>query len=202
MPGELTKGRTMKQRHQSTGRLLATLALSVVMAGFISVAPGCNSGSKGDGQLPKTQEELAAEAIQDFIQTDPGMQRFFDDAHGYVVFPNVAKGAVIIGGARGDGVVYENGAVIGYSTLTQGTVGAQLGGQAYREVIFFADEASMSHFKQGKFEFSAQASAVAAREGASANADYASGIAVFTIAKGGLMFEASIGGQELSYRPR
>ena len=93
----------------------------------------------------------------------------------------------------------EGGELAGYSTLTQGTVGAQLGGQAYREVIFFVDEAAMSHFKQGNLEFSAQASAVAARAGASADADYTGGIAVFTIAKGGLMFEASIGGQKLSY---
>jgi lipid-binding SYLF domain-containing protein len=118
-----------------------------------------------------------------------------------VVFPSVKKGAAGIGAARGKGVLFEGGEAVGRSTLSQGTIGAQLGGQTYREIIFFQDGHDVEQFKGGDFEFSAQASAVAATKGAAANADYDEGVAVFTMARGGLMFEASVGGQKFTYRP-
>jgi lipid-binding SYLF domain-containing protein len=117
------------------------------------------------------------------------------------VFPTVGKGAVGVGGAYGKGVVYQQGEVVGYCDLSQGTVGLQLGGQAYREIIFFEYKEALDWFKTGNFAFSAQASAVAVNEGASADAKYDRGVAVFTMTKGGLMFEASIGGQKFGYQP-
>jgi len=117
------------------------------------------------------------------------------------MFPNVGKGAVGVGGAAGNGIVFENGKATGRAKMKQVSVGFQFGGQAYREVIFFENKAALDRFKQNKFEFSAQASAIAATAGASANVKYRNGVLVFTQGKGGLMYEASIGGQKFSYAP-
>ena len=141
-------------------------------------------------------------AVSTFKSTDPSMQKFFDNSSGYAVFPTVTKGAMGIGAAHGDGEVIVHGAVIGNTSLTQVTVGAQLGGQQYSEIIFFENKDALESFKGGHFTMSAQVSAVAAAEGASANARYSSGVAVFTVAKGGLMYEASIGGQKFTFHPK
>jgi lipid-binding SYLF domain-containing protein len=147
-------------------------------------------------------EQEAQEAIADFKKADPSMEEFFEKAYGYAVFPGVGKGAVGIGGAHGSGVVYEQGNPIGTTTLTQVTVGLALGGQSFRQVIFFENKESLDKFTAGEFEFAAQASAVAATSGASANAAYSNGVAVFTAAKGGLMYEAAIGGQKFSFEAK
>ncbi len=141
------------------------------------------------------------EAIADFVKVDAGIQWWFENAYGYAIFPSVGKGAIGIGGARGSGWVYEQGEVVGKSTLTQVTIGFQLGGQAYREVIFFKDETALDDFKRGNFELAAQASAVALTAGASGDIAYNKGVAIVTIAKGGLMYEASVGGQKFDYDP-
>ena len=143
----------------------------------------------------------ANETVALFKKNDPGLARFFQSALGYAVFPSVGKGGLGLGGAYGSGVLYQGGKPVGKTTLTQVTIGLQLGGQAYSEVIFFESEKVLSDFKAGNFAFSGQASAVAVTAGASANANYRSGVAVFTAAKGGLMYEASIGGQKFSYEP-
>jgi lipid-binding SYLF domain-containing protein len=127
------------------------------------------------------------------------MEKHFKEAYGYVIFPNVGKGAIGIGGAAGNGVAYEGGMEIGMAKLTQVSIGFQWGGQAYREVIFFKDKAAMDRFKENKVELSAQASAVAATVGASADADYTNGVLIFTMQKGGLMYEASVGGQKFKF---
>jgi lipid-binding SYLF domain-containing protein len=136
---------------------------------------------------------------QEFIHTDALMKNLFDSAAGYVIFPNIGKGGIGVGGAAGNGIVYEKGKMIGRAKMTQVTVGFQFGGQAYREVIFFESKETLDRFKQNKIEFSAQASAVAATAGASANAKYARGVMIFTQQKGGLMYEASVGGQKFKF---
>lgn len=136
-----------------------------------------------------------------FIKQDPQMARFFNSARGYVIFPNVGKGGLGIGGAAGNGSVYQGGKLIGMAKMSQVTIGLQLGGQAYREVIFFENAATLQRFKENKVEFSAQVSAVAASSGASANAKYKEGVLVFTMQKGGLMYEASLGGQKFKFNP-
>lgn len=143
----------------------------------------------------------ANKTIAAFKEKDSKLDNFFKQAQGYAVFPSIGKGAIGIGGAHGKGVVYEKGKPIGDTSLTQVTIGFQLGGQAYSEIIFFQDKKTLDNFKSGNFEFSAQASAVAVTAGASADANYEGGVAVFTMAKGGLMYEASIGGQKFSYDP-
>ena len=152
---------------------------------------------------------------------------FFDNAYGYVVFPTIGKGGIGIGGAHGAGRVYAEGTPVGTTTMTQLTVGFQLGGQAFSQMIFLEDEHAFDDFTSGNFEFSAQATAVAITAGVSAEANtgggtaagasggrndarnfgmaspggYRKGMAIFTIARGGLMYEASLGGQKFSYKP-
>ena len=127
------------------------------------------------------------------------LKPYFKKARGYAVFPNVGKGGIGIGGARGKGEVFEKGNVIGSTTLTQVSIGFQLGGQAFSQIIFFKDKKSLERFTQGNFEFGASASAALITEGANASTDFSDGVAVFTFSKGGLMYEASIGGQKFSY---
>jgi len=169
-----------------------------IFGSVLMVAIVCGS-SAAFGWDPREVDKRDAEAqvaIATLKEKDPSMQRFIDEAAGYVVIPTVGKGGFGIGGARGKGVLYENGAVSAIVTLTQLTIGFQWGGQAYSEFIFFEDDVALDHFKNGNYELGAQASAVAVTTGASADANYRSGVAVFTQAKGGLMYEASVGGQK------
>lgn len=154
---------------------------------------------------PDVNEELqldAAKAILAIKKADPGIEAFFNNAAGYAVFPSVGKGGIVVGGAYGKGLVIVGGQVDGYTTMTQATVGLQLGGQVYALFIFFKDEAAIANFKRGNYEFGAQASAVAATAGASADTSYDKGVAVFTHATGGLMVEGSVGGQKFTYEPK
>ncbi len=147
-------------------------------------------------------EKKAQETVAVFKKQGPNMAAYFSKARGYIVYPSVAKAGMGIGGARGDGVVYEGGKAVGSSTLTQVSFGFQLGGQVYSEIVFFEDKAAMNKFKKGEIELSAQASAVAVTAGVSAKTDFKDGIAIFTLAKGGLMYEASVAGQKLSYKAK
>jgi lipid-binding SYLF domain-containing protein len=162
----------------------------------------------GCATAPKTAEGKAElntkvrNSIDEAVKSDPGLKKFFDEAAGYAVFPTVGKGAVGVGGAYGRGELYEGGQLEGYCTLTQASIGLALGGQAYTELIFFETKAALDQFKTGNFAFAAQASAVALKSGASANAKYTDGVAVFTMGQAGLMYEASIGGQKFNYKPK
>jgi lipid-binding SYLF domain-containing protein len=148
--------------------------------------------------------------------------RFFSGAYGYAVFPTIGKGGVGIGAAHGNGRVFEKGKYVGDTSMTQVSVGLQLGGQAFSQIIFFQDQRALKEFTSGNFEFGAEASAVAITAGAGAKANtagssagasaskndaktvggYHKGMATFTVAKGGLMYEASVGGQKFNYKPR
>src|SRR5882757_2126082 len=115
-----------------------------------------------------------------FLKADPSMENLFKNSSGYVIFPNVGKGGVGVGGAAGKGAVYQKGTTVGTSQMVQVTVGAQAGGQAYREIIFFENKDALDRFMDNKIEFSGQASAIAAKAGASTNANYRSGVVVFS----------------------
>jgi lipid-binding SYLF domain-containing protein len=148
--------------------------------------------------------------------------QFFGKSYGYAVFPTIGKGGFVVGAAHGTGRVYAKGGYTGESSMTQVTIGAQVGGQAYSQIVFFQDKRAFDQFTSGSFEFGAQATAVAITAGASAQAGttgtgagasgtqssatsaarYQNGMAVFTVAKGGLMYEASIGGQKFGYKPK
>ena len=174
-----------------TGKLVASF-----VAACLIVVAGAAFGWDAAG------EKKALAAIAEFKRADPSMDAFFNKAYGYAIFPEITKGGIGIGGAQGDGTVFERGGSVGSSEMSQVTVGLQLGGQTYREAIFFEDRAALDNFKRGNFEFAAGASAVAVKSGASKAADYSHGVAIFTMAEGGLMFEASIGGQKFSYEPK
>jgi len=146
-------------------------------------------------------QKRCAQAVDLFKSKDAHLEKFFKDAVGYAIFPSVGKGAFIVGGAAGTGCLYQGGAIIGQAKLAQVTIGLQLGGQEYAEVVFFQNEDAIDSFKSNSLELSAQVSAVAASSGASANANYRLGVLVFTLAKTGLMYEASVGGQKFSFKP-
>ena len=152
----------------------------------------------------------------------PNVKEFFGNSYGYAVFPTIGKGGLVIGGAHGKGQVYKGSAVTGTTSMTQVTIGFQVGGQVFSQIIFFQDKRSYDEFISGNFEFGAQATAVAITAGAQAQAgstgrsvgasggsqnvgtqaaSYYKGMAVFTHAKGGLMYEASLGGQKFDYEP-
>ncbi len=176
--------------------LIQLLLKSALVFVFASVWTA--SAGQTDSKDKKLMDDCKKGA-KDFIHTDSLMKNLFKNAYGYVMFPNVGKGAIGIGGASGGGIVYEKGAAMGRAQMTQVTIGFQAGGQAYREVIFFQSKETLDRFKDNKFEFSAQASAVAATAGASGNVKYSDGILIFTQQKGGLMYEASVGGQKFKY---
>jgi lipid-binding SYLF domain-containing protein len=181
------------------------LLISPFLLALLTNMPAANAGWTGWDPDDGDRSELIADAEQAlsrFKRNDPSLKRFFDKAQGYVIFPTVGKGGIGIGGAYGNGVVYSGGKRIGYSSLKQVTIGFQLGGQAYSELIFFKDKATLDRFKSEKVEFDAQVSAVAVTAGASADVDYSSGVAVFTLTKGGLMYEASVGGQHFSFETK
>lgn len=167
----------------------------VLIAFAINIAPVF-------GQTTARKNKVIADshtAKAEFIKSDPLMKGLFEKAAGYVIFPNVGKAGLGIGGAAGNGVVYEHNKIVGMAKLSQLSIGFQAGGQAYREVIFLETKGELERFKESRFEFSAQASAVAVTEGASANVKYTNGVMVFTMQKGGLMYEASIGGQKFKF---
>ncbi|MBS9464312.1 lipid-binding SYLF domain-containing protein [Flagellimonas sp. 389] len=152
-------------------------------------------------QSDKTEKLMtdAQEAKKALIEADSGLNTFFNNSAGYVIFPNVGKGGLIVGGASGNGVLYENGIAVGTAGLKKLNIGLQAGGQSIIEVIFFETEGDIKTFKEEDFSFAAEASAVAVKSGIAVNAKYKDGVAVFALPKAGLMANASVGGQKFSY---
>lgn len=141
----------------------------------------------------------AEKAKTTLLETSPVLEGFFEESAGYVIFPNVGKGGFIIGGASGNGVVYENGDAVGMANLKKLNIGLQAGGQAIIEVIFFETDVDLQRFKTEKFQFAAETSAVALKSGIAFEAKYKDGVAVFALPKAGLMADASVGGQKFKY---
>jgi lipid-binding SYLF domain-containing protein len=172
----------------------------LVIALFLSCLALTGQAADKATEHKKLQKDVDS-AVSAFKKADSGLTETFKKSAGYTVFPNVGKGGFIVGGAHGNGIVYQDGNIIGYASLTQVTVGAQIGGQEFSEVIFFETKEALAKFKESGFAMSAQVSAVAASEGASKNAKYVDGVMVFTRAKSGLMAEASVGGQKFEFEP-
>lgn len=175
--------------------LFVLIALSLVFTSFVAQAEW----------QPDTGNKLeldVAKAIIEAKSKDDSLSLWFDEAYAYAVFPSVGKGGIGIGGAHGKGIVIRGNDTVGTSSLSQVTIGFQLGGQVYAQYIMFKDKTAFDHFTRGNFEMGAQVSAVAVTAGASADANYDGGVAVFTIAGGGLMYEASVGGQKFKYKAK
>lgn len=171
-------------------RPLLALSLTAILA-----APAAHAQNAKQERLIDDAEN----AKTSFTESDEQLQQLFDHAYGYVILPNVGKGAAGIGAAAGSGIVYEQGKPIGTVKMKQLTAGLQFGGQAYREVIFFEDKATLERFKTNEFEFAAQTSASAINAENQKDAEYNDGIIVFTQKKSGLMYDASVGGQKFNY---
>ncbi|MDZ7789587.1 MAG: YSC84-related protein [Xanthomonadales bacterium] len=170
-----------------TTRLIGVMLL-------LGLLTGCASTPSDDTLISESRSALAS-----FVDRDPDLQRWLNQAYGYAVFPDIGKGGFWVGGGFGRGVVFEQGRPVGRASVSQATIGPQIGAQSYSQVIFFRDEAALRRFQRESFEFSAQATAVAATEGRSATTSYERGVAVFNLARGGLMAEASVGGQKFQY---
>lgn len=184
-------------------RILQAITV-VLLLMFGLQAPALAAKEKEKQSAAELRQKLAADVqstIARFKKTDPGIERFLKESAGYAVFPTIGKLGFILGGGYGEGEVYEAGKLIGVAALSFGTVGLQAGAQEYSEIVFFKDKADVERFKQNKYAFDASASAVVWKSGAAAANDYRAGVAVFVLAKGGVMAEAAVGGQKFTFKP-
>lgn len=195
--------------YKYTVTLLTAISLLIAMPAF---------ADKKDKAAKKERE--FQEAVTKFKQS-ASVSQYFQNAYGYALYPTIGKGGMGIGGSGGSGRVFAQGSQTGTSSVGGVSIGFQFGGQAYSQVIFFQNKAAYDKFTSGKFEFGAQAQAIAIQASAGASAgttgnnaeasgtgsagaakgDYTNGMVVFTAAKGGLMYEASLGGQKYSFKP-
>jgi lipid-binding SYLF domain-containing protein len=157
---------------------------------------------------PASREDKAAlvaaatSRLQQMKTADPALGALIQRGYGYALFPHVDKGGLGVGGAYGQGVVYEQGQHIGYSDLTQGSVGVQAGGQSFSELLVFETKAALDRFKAGQLSFTADASAVVLTSGAATKANFVDGVAVVVQPLSGVMVEAAIGGQKFTYQAK
>src|SRR5262245_24170682 len=166
-------------------RLLATLAAVALTTTFTAHSADLKLKSE--------------EAIQNFKMADPSLTNFFSKAAGFAILPGVGEGGFILGGARGDGLVYEKTNLVGKVTMSEFSLGAQVGGGSFAEIIFFETPEALKTFKASQWEMSAKAKATIAASGASVNAKYEQGVAVFTLPKAGVMVAAAVGGQKFKF---
>lgn len=178
-------------------RNLRMSAIVAMVVGLVACATAPKSaGGKQD------LEARAAQTLRDMQQRDPALSGLLRSSAGFAVFPDVGKGGFVVGGAFGQGVLYEQGRPTGYVSISEGSIGLQAGGQSYAELIVFKDRFNVEKLKGGDFSLGANASAVALKSGAAAGADFKDGTAVFVMPRGGLMAEASVGGQQINFQPR
>ena len=202
-------------------KLITLLAAGALVISGLNAFGGENSLAeikKASADIPKEKDQLAVQSTLLEFENVAQMEAYFEGSYGVAIFPTIGKGGLGIGGSYGTGWVFRQGDYTGEVKMSQVTIGFQAGGQAFSQIIFFENEASYLNFTSGEFEFGAQASAVALTAGANASAstgggssagagssqakhDYTGGMAIFTVAKGGLMYEASLGGQKFKFKP-
>ncbi len=195
--------------HQSTewtnregGYLLkSTTQIVVLLTVVTGLLMSCSTAPSTSGGRDELLQQATA-SMSEMSREDPGLDELARRAYGYALFPEVAKGGLVFGGAYGRGVVYEQGQHIGYADLSQASFGLQLGGQTYTELIVFENKASLERLTQGRLDLVAEASAVILKTGAAANARFVDGVAIFVRPIGGAMAEASVGGQQVTYVPK
>ncbi len=168
-----------------------------IMVLMLAISFSLFSQTEKDRDIIKDAEKAKAE----FIKTNQTIESQFKNSKAYVIFPNVGKGAVVVGAASGNGAVYKDGKLIGMASMKQLDVGAQIGGEAYSEVIFFNSDEAFKKLKKNQLELTSQVAAVAVEEGKSLNTKFTEGLAVYVLPKAGLMAEVSVGGQKFEYQP-
>ena len=178
-------------------RIWAYLLTGLALVAFSAPALRAEWDPASDAELVKA----AHETVKAFKASNPALGVYFKEAYGYVVFPTVGKGGLIIGAAHGTGVVFEKGAIVGKASITKVTIGAQVGGEAYSELMFFKDKATCEKFKSGGAKFQANATATAGDATRQATANWTEGVAIFFKGKGGLIADASMGTQDFSFDP-
>lgn len=174
--------------------------VAIALLPLMTALAGCATAPKtaaGRADL----KEAARSALAEMKAHDPSLGGFLERSSGYVVFPHIGKGGYVFGGGYGRGVVYQQGRSIGYADITQASVGLQIGGQSFMEVLAFERPADVERFTAGQLALTANASAVILKSGAAESARYAEGVAVFVKPIGGAMLEASVGGQRFSFLP-
>ncbi len=149
---------------------------------------------------PATIREEVKAALKRLKAKDPGLKQLLKDAYGYAVFPSVGKAALVVGGAYGRGAVFEQGKLIGFATIGQTTIGVQIGGDTFSELVVFEDEQALERFKEGKLKFAANAAAVLVKAGAQATNNYEKGVQTLAYSRGGMMLEAALGGQKFKFK--
>lgn len=175
-------------------KMIARCGVLGILAGGLFVA-----GAARAAETVESLQKEALAAVESFQQADSTLAGPLGKAAGYAVFPRIAKGGLVVGAAHGTGVVFEKGKLVGKATVAQGTFGAQIGGQVFRELILFETAAALEAFKESRFEMNAQAGAVAAAEGVARNAKFTEGVLVVTQPIKGLMAEATVGGQKFTF---
>ena len=177
-------------------------APTLFAAAMLAVLAACGSTTPSADERASFDLEVDA-ARTKMLNSDPGLKNWFDKCAGYALFPSIGKGGyLLVGGATGRGYVFDRQGHIGFARVVEATLGPQFGGQSYRQLIFFENEGALQRFTRGEFELSAQASAVLVEKGASADADYRDGVAVFSMPRGGAMAAATVGGQKFEYEPK
>ncbi len=186
------------RRHENNEQnsTMKTSIRNALLASLLLVTPALTSVALGEDL--RDEAERAIGVLQ---TTDPGLTNLFAKSAGFVVFPSVGKAGLFFGAEHGNGLVFEKNKPVGEATMTEFNVGPQVGGQTFYEVIFFETPDDLAHFKQGNYEMSAETSAVYVTAGASVTARYRNGVMVFTLSRGGLMVDASVGGQKFKYKP-
>ncbi len=182
----------MKRNTFACGGAIAVSALLLI---------GCTSPTPKQESDRKTMASASAASLDGFTNDDPSLKPLLDKAVGYAVFPDVGKAGFIAGASYGKGEVYEGGKMIGYADITQGTFGLQAGAQTFDELLVFMRPQELNDFKSGEFKLAGNVSAVAIKSGAAGTADTSKGIIAFVRTKGGLMAEASVGGQRFRFTP-
>jgi lipid-binding SYLF domain-containing protein len=171
---------------------------------FVPVAFGalaaCGAPSYSQAELSEQRAD-ADRIIATFKERQPEIRRLFESSYAYAVLPTVGAGGVGVGGAYGEGIVYEQGRPVGTTNVTKFSLGPQLGGETMSEIIFFKTREDLRKFQEGDFAFDAGATAIALDEGVATAADFDDGVEVVVMAKKGLMAAATVGGQEFDYRP-
>jgi lipid-binding SYLF domain-containing protein len=173
------------------------LVLILVAGLLVSCATAPSSRAEKDALLTE-----AATTMKRMNAEDPTLGAFVQRGYGYALFPTVTKGGLVVGGARGQGVVYEQGRHIGYCDLSQASVGLQAGAQTFSELLVFENKGALDRFKAGALNFAADASAVVLKSGVATNAEFVDGVVVVVNPIGGVMLEASIGGQQFTYQEK